>query len=782
MKTGKRVELLAPAGSIDAFYGAIHAGADAVYLGGNRFGARAYADNFTEEELLHCIRYAHLFGRKVYLTVNTLVKESEFSDLHDYLCPYYEAGLDGVIIQDLGVLSYVREHFPHLELHVSTQMTITGRYGAALLQKKGACRIVPARELSLKELVEIKQQTGLEVEVFIHGAMCYCYSGQCLFSSILGGRSGNRGRCAQPCRLPYTVGTSSDKKTAKELYPLSLKDMCTIEHIPELIEAGIDSFKIEGRMKKPEYAAGVTAIYRKYIDAYYEKCRRVENGSLKASGKGASAGERYKALLQQEDLQLLSSLYIRSERQDGYFYKHNGRDMVTLHNPAYSGADEGMLAKIRETYIEQAPRMAISVKGSFLTGTEAFVTLTKDGLSVTAFGQTVQKAQKQPITEENVKKQLGKLGESVFRADSMEVKVSPDGFYPLKQINELRREAVLLLEKALLSQNGYEAERREEQPDRTQTAAQGVAEQTAHGMAGQAAAAVTLCTMEQLKALLASGFSAKRLSVEGDLFSEGCSEVLSLCREGIAKGQIGKVLLAQPYILRSADASYLERLYALALENEEMIGGFLVRSLEGLGFLLEKSYSGSIYTDANVYVWNREAWKELSQKPVAEDPDDRLAGFCLPYELKSAEQRPLRGLPCEKIVYGRIPMMLTANCVAKTTDKCRKVQQKNPEDTVTVLTDRYRTEFPVLLNCAHCMNIIYNSVPLSLHGELDKWQDACDLRLDFTLENGRETDAVLGYFAALMQAAVPKNREAKKAVQEPPFSKYTTGHEKRGVL
>ena len=211
MKTGKKVELLAPAGSIDAFYGAIHAGADAVYLGGSRFGARAYADNFTEEELIRCIRYAHLFGRKVYLTVNTLVKESEFSELYGYLLPYYEAGLDGVIIQDLGVLSYIREHFPKLELHVSTQMTITGRYGAALLQQKGACRMVPARELSLKELVEIKQATGLEIEVFIHGAMCYCYSGQCLFSSILGGRSGNRGRCAQPCRLPYTVGTFRTK-------------------------------------------------------------------------------------------------------------------------------------------------------------------------------------------------------------------------------------------------------------------------------------------------------------------------------------------------------------------------------------------------------------------------------------------------------------------------------------------------------------------------------------------------------------------------------------------
>lgn len=246
----RRVELLAPAGNPEGFYGAIHAGADAVYLGGERFGARAYADNFTAEEIIACIRYAHIWGRRVYLTVNTLVKETEFEELFPYLQPLYKAGLDGVIVQDIGVFCFIRDHFPGLELHVSTQMTLTGTYGAELLKEMGAVRIVPARELSLSEIRELKTATGLQVETFIHGAMCYCYSGQCLFSSILGGRSGNRGRCAQPCRLPFQV--EHEGKTSAVCYPLSLKDMCTIEHIPELLDAGIDSFKIEGRMKKPE--------------------------------------------------------------------------------------------------------------------------------------------------------------------------------------------------------------------------------------------------------------------------------------------------------------------------------------------------------------------------------------------------------------------------------------------------------------------------------------------------------------------------------------------------
>lgn len=264
----KNVELLSPAGNYESFLGAINAGADAVYLGGTKFGARAYADNFTEEEICKAIFYAHLFQKKVYLTVNTLMKNPEMDELYDYLSPFYEAGLDGVIVQDLGVFMFIREHFPHLALHVSTQMTITGVNGAKLLKELGAERIVPARELSLEEIIKMKQETGLEIETFIHGAMCYCYSGQCLFSSILGGRSGNRGRCAGPCRLPYQIGT--DKKNDVE-YPLSLKDMCTLEILPDLIEAGIDSFKIEGRMKKPEYAAGVTSIYRKYIDLYQKK-------------------------------------------------------------------------------------------------------------------------------------------------------------------------------------------------------------------------------------------------------------------------------------------------------------------------------------------------------------------------------------------------------------------------------------------------------------------------------------------------------------------------------
>ena len=301
----QKIELLAPAGNFACFKAAINAGADAIYLGGEKFGARAYAGNFSKEEIIEALRIAHLFERKIYLTVNTLVKESEFEELVPYLAPLYEAGLDGAIVQDVGVLKCLRENFPNLALHASTQMTTTGIYGASYLKRLGVCRVVPARELSLDEIVDIKGKTGLEVECFIHGAMCYAYSGQCLFSSILGGRSGNRGRCAGPCRLPYT-----DEK-GKTLYPFSLKDMYTLSMLPELIRAGIDSFKIEGRMKSPEYVAGVTATYKKYIDMYLK-----------------NPDKPYRVFA--EDEQLLKELYIRSDICSGYYHKHNDKSMVTL--------------------------------------------------------------------------------------------------------------------------------------------------------------------------------------------------------------------------------------------------------------------------------------------------------------------------------------------------------------------------------------------------------------------------------------------------------------------
>lgn len=811
-----KTELLAPAGNAEAFRGAVNAGADAVYLGGARFGARAYADNFTTEELIACIRYAHIFGRKVYLTVNTLMKDAEIAELYDYLKPFYEAGLDAVIVQDLGVFEYIKAHFPDMELHVSTQMTITGAFGGEMLKEMGASRIVPARELSLKEIVALKEKTGLEMETFIHGAMCYCYSGQCLFSSILGGRSGNRGRCAQPCRLPYTVdipGTGahadgkysekhhsgekhSEKKNSEikhldgihleECYPLSLKDMCTIEHIGDFMDAGIDSFKIEGRMKKPEYAAGVTAIYRKYID------RKLKNPSKPVQ-------------VDQKDLEALSRLYIRSERQDGYYYKHNGRDMVTLDSSAYSGSDEKLLEDIRKQYIETSLKKPISMYASFYCGNEVSITCICGQSSVTVTGEVLQPAKNQPLTQETIDKQLRKLGDTCFEAEEIEISTDGNGFYPVKSLNELRRKAVRELEDAIIEAYGLLAKRQaEENSEKAAEIPKAVFPETAvHGWS------VSVTTLEQLEAVRSflkeeNGLQLSRIYLESEILLNYPGISLSGLREAPGTEESCEIYIALPYILRKRDYRTMEQLLSFVCENSA-IHGFLIRNLEEYQFLINRKYTGRIITDAGVYVWNEESytfWK------------DRVDLMTCPLELKNHEwQKVFARRAVEKIVYGRLPMMITANCVAKTAGKCYRGKDtaaggntaanenaaadkyaavnenaaageyaavngnaassaKIPGTSVVYLTDRYRKKFPVLTQCRFCTNVILNSVTLSLHSrECRKWYDAVSKRISLTIESAGETIKILKFFAAVGRGQTP----------EPPYEEYTTGHEKRGV-
>ncbi|MCR4749421.1 MAG: U32 family peptidase [Lachnospiraceae bacterium] len=416
-----RPELLAPAGRYECVSAAFNAGADAVYLAGKEFGARASAQNFTQEELLTTLDIAHLNNKKVYLTLNTLIKQREWDQLEGFLRPLYENALDGVIIQDMGLISYLKENFPKLSIHASTQMSVTGSRAAAFLKDMGVSRIVPAREISLDEIIDIKQSTDIEIEAFIHGAMCYCYSGQCLFSSFLGGRSGNRGRCAQPCRLSYTI-SENGKYINKEnvRYPLSLKDMCTVECIDKLIDAGIDSFKIEGRMKSPQYVAGVTSIYRKYIDRY------LEDGRLD---------------VKKEDLEFLSRLYIRNDISNGYYFRHNSADMITALDPSYNEADQKLNEQISAQYVKPVKKLKVMGVVTLIPGQKASIILKyKDSVTQTE-GDIVDKALNRPLSEDDVIKQLNKTGESYFEFERVEVQMEPDCFMPVKALNELRRKA-----------------------------------------------------------------------------------------------------------------------------------------------------------------------------------------------------------------------------------------------------------------------------------------------------------------------------------------------------
>lgn len=382
------------------------------------FGARSFAGNLSVDEFKEAIDYAHLFQRKVYLTYNILMKDRELSEALELLKPLYEAGLDGVIVQDTGLISLISKNFRGLEVHVSTQGFITGVHGARLMKELGACRVVPARELSLKEIRDIKEKAGIEVECFIHGAMCYSYSGMCLMSSFLGGRSGNRGRCAGPCRQPYEGND----------YILSMKDLCTIKDLGSLLSSGVDSLKIEGRMKSKEYVYFVTRIYRKYIDEYYEK------GSIKVSDK---------------DLQDLVSLYSRSGLNPGYLYKHNGPEMITRKKGNYV-TDLPAIPDNKEN--ADSLFIPVSMEAVFKKGEPARIRLFSGKHGAEAEGDIVEEAKNRPLNPADIEKQLKKTGRSAFIARDIKINGDYDIFMPLSGINELRRRGLNKLKEDILSE------------------------------------------------------------------------------------------------------------------------------------------------------------------------------------------------------------------------------------------------------------------------------------------------------------------------------------------
>lgn len=422
----RKVELLSPAGNHDAFIGAVNAGADAVYLSGTSFGARAYAENFDNESLVNVIDIAHLFNVKVYLTVNTLFKQSEIDKLPGFLDEPYKHHLDGVIVQDVGVISFINSHFPDLPIHLSTQLSSTCGFSSGIFKKYNVTRIVPARELSLDEMIKLKERSGLEIESFIHGAMCYSYSGRCLFSSILGGRSGNRGRCAQPCRLPYSVDHLNDK------YILSMSDMCTLNILDELIHSGIDSFKIEGRMKKPEYAAGVTSIYRKYIDQVYD-------GKFNGVSKS--------------DLEFIKNLYLRTHISEGYYHVHNSKDMLCIDSPSYNGSDDEILNSVGEKYIKKKPALYINMSISVKKDENVILNASYRDINVTVNGPVPEEAKSSPLQKEGVIKQLNKTGDTYFVTQNIDVDLDNDLFMNVSVLNGLRRELLNRLYEEIIKCN-----------------------------------------------------------------------------------------------------------------------------------------------------------------------------------------------------------------------------------------------------------------------------------------------------------------------------------------
>jgi len=688
----KDFELLAPAGNLEILKGVIESGADAVYVGGSMFGARAYANNFTEEELLEAIDFAHLRGVKVYLTVNTLIKNSEFSKLYDYLLVYYKRGLDAVIVQDIGVVKAIHEYFPSMEIHTSTQMTVTGADGVRFLSQFGVTRVVMAREVSLAEMKRIHEETGMELEAFVHGALCYSYSGQCLFSSILGGRSGNRGRCAQPCRLPYTVEGKKDE------FILSLKDMCGIKALDKLHDAGVYSLKIEGRMKQLEYACGVVKYYRSYID------------SMKP--------------VSDADYDRIKALGNRCGFTDRYYFDHNGSDMVTYVKPNFvSNAAEPSPEK-RKLSIEGELVLRESEPGS--------LTVKRGDVTYKASIEPVSAALKAPLDKKAAIDRINKTGDTDFEFSHIKAQIGENVFVPNGALNKLRRDAISGLCDKLLKKYYRNDARYADISSMCELPEHVVKSDAVHedgAVNAKDYTAICSCmTRTQLDTLIGYDcFDVFYLDFDmydrNTLIQQFADDVKCLTKRN------KKVYLMLPTIFRADSSDYF---VSIAKELDKVsFEGFVVKNYEEL-YLTENLFTGKkVILDHNMYTFN-----DVSRSVFFEHG---VSGDTVPLELNSKEIMHRNNIGSQMIVYGYYPLMTTANCVHKNTKGCDKKQK------LIYLKDRYNKSFAVCNNCKECYNTIYNSLPTMLTKNISKLKEAGirSFRYSFTIETPKQIKAVM---------------------------------------
>ncbi len=618
----KGLELLAPAGSLQIFKQVIDAGADAVYFGGSSFGARAYAKNLDVHDAETAVRYAHQRGRKAYLTLNTLLKQQEMeSVLYPYLKTYYELGIDAVIVQDYGIFCMARDYAPDLKLHISTQMNTCSSYGAQFLSEAGADRIVTARELSIDEIKRIYEDTGIEIECFVHGALCVCYSGQCLMSSMIGGRSGNRGKCAQPCRLPYSVYEDREDKAAKKLpgsYPLSPKDLCGIEHIPALSDAGVYSLKIEGRMKGAAYAAGVVAIYRKYVDMFLK-----------------DGAEKYR--VKKQDMEKLLSLGNRNGFTSTYYEKQNDPSMISYITPSH---------KHEESHENKNTNSRISIDPGYR---DQVVIDRREGSPMAAYPYWDMATGDPADSSFETKMSVKPLYASVMNAEQAKICMED------KNVTHI-----------LLS----------------------------------ADIAVKLSDKQWLK-------------------------LVSDIKDN--NKQAGLML---PEIMRYRSVMEMDGIFAS--HRLSQLRFYMTNSFDGLEYLKERRINtGRIIAGERLYTYSDITLRRMNE--------NGLLGFTVPLELNERELIARDLSDSSLMIYGYIPMMITANCINHNVNGCDKCER------TLYLKDRKHASFPVRNHCKFCYNIIYNHLPMSLFlkaNEVDRVK-VSSYRIAFTIEDADEVRSVL---------------------------------------
>ena len=668
------LEILAPAGSMEALRAAVQSGANAVYLGCGMFNARQSAKNFTPEALSEAVKYCHIRGVQVHLTLNTLVSDREMTDLTKLIRHAAVSGVDAFIVQDLGVLQQCKAIAPHIPIHGSTQMTVHSLPGVQLCAAWGMKRVVLSRELNREEIRYICANSPIEIEVFAHGALCMGYSGQCYLSAAIGGRSGNRGRCAQPCRQSYGYGSW------KKNYPLSLKDNCLVRQLRELEDMGVTSVKLEGRMKRPEYVAAVTAVY----------------------SRAADTGEVTEQM--QEQLHLA---FNRQGFTDGYYQGRIGAPMFGIReeekeNHAWNKA-------IRQTYegVEN-PRVPITMEME-VTGKHCALTVQDpDGHSCTVEGPVPELARSMPLTEITLAERLSKTGGTPYLCTQVTAKVEPGLILPAAAINGMRREALNML----TAQRG-----------RTPGVSLGKPEKNTvyPGFRKSPELTVQVTTREQITvALLKAKPSVLYVPVHilaGDL---------DLCRDLVRYVRVCAVL---PRIVHDTQLPKLNQdLQALKLIGVDEV---LVGNL-GL-MILARSARMAIRGDFGLNLYNSGAVNSMKELG--------LRSACLSFEMTLPQIRDVsKAVPCEIFSYGRLPLMVTENCLIRGhTGQC--TCHLSP----TKLTDKTGADFPIIKDGNSCRSVVLNGKKLNW---LDRQADLSRLglwatRVYFTTENPREVDQVI---------------------------------------
>lgn len=832
-------EILAPAGSMEALKAALSNGADAVYLGGKLFSARQYANNFDEQELMEAVKLVHGFRSKVYVTVNTLLHDHELEKALDYLRFLYTIGVDGIIVQDLGLLYLAREALPNLKLHGSTQMTIHNLDGAKFFADKGLTRIVLARELSFENISTIRSGCNLELEVFVHGALCFCYSGQCLMSSMIGGRSGNRGRCAQPCRLPYRLLETSGKQiSAPGEYLLSPKDLSTIDLLPELVKSGVHSLKFEGRMKRPEYVATVIRVYRGALDRCLED---PENYYVTA-----------------EEKRQLAQIFNR-DFTTGYYQSNPGANLISYQRPNNRGVYLGRINKINhrkglaqvkleqplnvgdgiEYWVSKGGRTGITIKKILLDGQEVIkapagseVELeipsrvrTGDRLFKThdekligqarasftqefrlptepvkmvvrgalgkplelavydeaghvGYAQTnflAEEARKRSLTGEILEEQLGRLGNTNYRLEELELDLPDNLMVPFSEINALRRAAVEQLDKT------KEADRAPVDEQRFQQVASLFNRPKKKSRPRIPQLAVAVGDPVSLQKAVANG--ADYVYISGERFrSKGwkSEDFHAPVRAAVAQGV--KVYYSLPRIWLDSNAALMER---IAEQIRQLpLTGLLVSNPGGIRWIKERIPKLPIILDYPFNLFNDFSIKFVSPEGIQGITLSPELTFQEIGELSIAEEIEFEGL-----IHGAIPLMISEHCIVgavmgRRTEKtaCHSPCLAKKFDVI----DRKNYRFPVEMD-QFCRMHIFNSQDLCLIDSLPRFYELGyhRVRIEARKEPPEYVEQVVqAYSQALEDLKIGRHQrleELKAKMEKLSPQGFTKGHYFRGV-